>query len=91
MLYVLCDNTVVELATISDSERELETIASETDIKTDDTLYLSESYYGKDLNDIYSMLVSCRNCIILLIFVVLVFEVHKTIKNAFKRYFKIKE
>lgn len=96
MIYILSDNTVVELATPSDATQQsdsdlqaLYVVASGTDIMTDDTLYLSQVYYDKDINDIYSMLVSCRNCIILLVFVILVFGVHNIIKNAFKRHYRI--
>lgn len=95
MRYILLDDTVVELATGSDPTQQSgsdllgsEPVASGTDAIADDTLYLSEVYYDKDINDIYSMLVSCRNCLILLIFVILTLEVHNIIKNAFKRHYK---
>lgn len=95
MRYILSDDTVVELATPSDSLQQSDSdlqdsdgVASGTDAIVDDTLYLSEVYYNKDINDIYSMLVSCRNCLILLIFVILTLEVHNIIKNAFKRHYK---
>ncbi len=98
MLYILSDDTVVELATPSDPTQQsdsdlqgLDVVASGTDVLTDDTLYLSQIYYDKDINDVYSMLVSCRNCLILLIFVILVFGVHNIIKNAFKRHYRIEE
>ena len=95
MRYILSDDAIVELATPSDPTQQsnsdlqgLDVVASGTDVLTDDTLYLSQVYYDKDINDVYSMLVSCRNCLILLIFVILTFEIHNIIKNAFKRYFK---
>ena len=64
-------------------------IATNTDSTVDDTLYLSQEYENINLNDIYSMLVSVRNCLILLIFVVFLFECHKLLKNAFKRHYKV--
>lgn len=78
MRYILSDDIVVDYG-----------VASGTDATIDDTLYMSEVYYNKDINDIYSMLVSCRNCIILLIFVILTLEVHNIVKNAFKRHYKL--
>lgn len=33
---------------------------------TDDRLYMSQEYHGKTIDDVYSMLVSCRNCLLLL-------------------------
>lgn len=64
-------------------------VATDTDCIVDDTLYLSQEYENINLNDIYSMLVSVRNCLILLIFVVFLFECHKILKNAFKRHYKV--
>ncbi len=94
---ILPDGAVVELATSSDPQQQsgsdlqgLEDVASGTDAVVDDALYLSQVYYNKDINDVYSMLVSCRNCLILLIFVILTFGVHNIIKNAFKRHYKVK-
>lgn len=94
---ILPDGAIVEIATGSDPQQQsdsdlhgLEPVASGTDAIVDDTLYLSQVYYNKDINDIYSMLVSCRNCLILLIFVILTFGVHNIIKNAFKRHYRVK-
>lgn len=55
---------------------------------TDDRLYMSQEYHGKTIDDVYSMLVSCRNCLLLLCFIVFIFEAHKLLKNAMKRHFK---
>ena len=55
---------------------------------TDDRLYMSQQYAGKTIDDVYSMLVSCRNCLLLLCFIVFIFEAHKLLKNAMKRHFK---
>ena len=55
---------------------------------TDDRLYMSQEYQGKTIDDVYSMLVSCRNCLLLLCFIVFIFEAHKLLKNAMKRHFK---
>ena len=52
---------------------------------TDDRLYMSQEYYGKTIDDVYSMLVSC---LLLLCFIVFIFEAHKLLKNAMKRHFK---
>lgn len=54
----------------------------------DDRLYMSQEYHGKSLDDIYSMLVSTRNAVLLLCFIVFIFEAHKLMKNAMKRHFK---
>lgn len=96
MRYILSDDAIVEVATPSDATQQsdsdfqgLDVVASGTDAMMDDTLYLSQAYHDKDINDVYSMLVSCRNCLILLIFVILVLEVHNIIKNAFKRHYRI--
>lgn len=55
---------------------------------TDDRLYMSQEYHGKTIDDVYSMLVSCRNCLLLLCFIVFMFEAHKLLKSAMKRHFK---
>lgn len=55
---------------------------------TDDRLYMSQEYHGKTIDDVYSMLVSCRNCLLLLCFIVFIFEAHKLLKNAMRRHFK---
>lgn len=70
-----------------------DTDATQTDVPTlpeatDDRLYMSQEYHGKTLDDIYSMLVSCRNCLLLLCFIVFIFEAHKLLKNAMRRHFK---
>lgn len=67
----------------------IDDLATDTDCNVDDTLYLSKEYKNVNLNDIYSMLVSVRNCLILLIFVVFLFECHKILKNVFKRHYKV--
>lgn len=67
----------------------IDDLATDTDCNVDDTLYLSKEYKNVNLNDIYSMLVSVRNCLILLIFVVFLFECHKVLKNVFKRHYKV--
>lgn len=67
----------------------IDDLATDTDCNVDDTLYLSKEYENVNLNDIYSMLVSVRNCLILLIFVVFLFECHKVLKNVFKRHYKV--
>ena len=55
---------------------------------SDGRLYMSQQYTGKTIDDVYSMLVSCRNCLLLLCFIVFIFEAHKLLKNAMKRHFK---
>lgn len=70
-----------------------DTDATQTDVPalpeaTDDRLYMSQEYHGKTLDDIYSMLVSVRNAVLLLCFIVFIFEAHKLLKNAMKRHFK---
>lgn len=70
-----------------------DTDATQTDVpalpeSTDDRLYMSQEYHGKTIDDIYSMLVSCRNCLLLLCFIVFIFEAHKLLKNAMRRHFK---
>lgn len=70
-----------------------DTDATQTDVPTlqeatDDRLYMSQECHGKTLDDIYSMLVSCRNCLLLLCFIVFIFEAHKLLKNAMRRHFK---
>lgn len=82
--YMVSDN---ELASTSDAE--LVANASEgaaNDI--DDTLYLSKEYNDKTINDIYSMLVSVRNSVILLCMMIFLFEAHKILKNAFKKHYR---
>lgn len=69
------------------------TDATQTDVPTlpettDDRLYMSQQYAGKTIDDVYSMLVSCRNCLLLLCFIVFMFEAHKLLKNAMRRHFK---
>lgn len=70
-----------------------DTDATQTDVPTlpeatDDRLYMSQAFQGKTIDDVYSMLVSCRNCLLLLCFIVFIFEAHKLLKNAMKRHFK---
>lgn len=70
-----------------------DTDATQTDVPTlpettDDRLYMSQEYHGKTLDDIYSMLVSVRNAVLLLCFIVFIFEAHKLLKNAMRRHFK---
>lgn len=72
----------VEISTNTDATQ---TALPET---TDDRLYMSQQYTGKTIDDVYSMLVSCRNCLLLLCFIVFIFEAHKLLKNAMKRHFK---
>ena len=74
-------------------EISMDTDATQTDApalpeSTDDRLYMSQEYHGKTIDDVYSMLVSCRNCLLLLCFIVFIFEAHKLLKNAMKRHFK---
>ena len=74
-------------------EISIDTDATQTDAPalpeaTDDRLYMSQAYHGKTIDDVYSMLVSCRNCLLLLCFIVFIFEAHKLLKNAMKRHFK---
>ena len=70
-----------------------DTDATQTDVPTlpeatDDRLYMSQQYTGKTIDDVYSMLVSVRNAVLLLCFIVFMFEAHKLLKNAMKRHFK---
>lgn len=69
------------------------TDATQTDVPTlpeatDDRLYMSQEYHNKTLDDIYSMLVSVRNAVLLLCFIVFIFEAHKLLKNAMHMHFK---
>ena len=74
---------LVEISTDTDA-----TMTDSHPEATDDRLYMSQHYAGKTIDDIYSMLVSCRNCILLLCFIVFIFEAHKLLKNAMRRHFK---
>ena len=55
--------TEIYIATDTDAENENENL-----IITDEALYLSEQYCGKSIDDIYSMLVSIRNILLLFFF-----------------------
>lgn len=79
------ESYVVDVSTDTDAT---ETNAPALPESTDDRLYMSQQYAGKTIDDVYSMLVSCRNCLLLLCFIVFVFEAHKLLKNAMKRHFK---
>lgn len=79
------NNYFVEISTDTDATM---TDADAHPEVTDDRLYMSQAYYGKTIDDVYSMLVSCRNCLLLLCFIVFIFEAHKLLKNAMKRHFK---
>ncbi len=74
---------LVEISTDTDA-----TMTDSHPESTDDRLYMSQQYAGKTIDDVYSMLVSCRNCLLLLCFIVFIFEAHKLLKNAMKRHFK---
>lgn len=74
---------LVEISTDTDA-----TMTDSHPEATDDRLYMSQEYHGKTIDDVYSMLVSCRNCLLLLCFIVFIFESHKLLKNAMKRHFK---
>lgn len=74
---------LVEISTDTDA-----TMTDSHPEATDDRLYMSQEYCGKTIDDVYSMLVSCRNCLILLCFIVFIFEAHKLLKNAMRRHFK---
>lgn len=74
---------LVEISTDTDA-----TMTDSHPEATDDRLYMSQQYAGKTIDDVYSMLVSCRNCLLLLCFIVFIFEAHKLLKNAMKRHFK---
>ena len=74
----------VEISTNTDAKTDVPTLPE----TTDDRLYMSQAYQGKTIDDVYSMLVSCRNCLLLLCFIVFIFEAHKLLKNAMKRHFK---
>lgn len=76
---------VVEISTDTDATQ---TDASALPEAVDDRLYMSQQYAGKTIDDVYSMLVSCRNCLLLLCFIVFIFEAHKLLKNAMRRHFK---
>lgn len=76
---------LVEISTDTDATMTDAPPASET---ADDRLYMSQQYDGKTIDDIYSMLVSVRNAVLLLCFIVFIFEAHKLLKNAMKRHFK---
>ncbi len=76
---------LVEISTDTDATQ---TDAPALPEATDEHLYMSQEYHGKTIDDVYSMLVSCRNCLLLLCFIVFIFEAHKLLKNAMKRHFK---
>lgn len=76
---------LVEISTDTDATETDAPPASET---ADDRLYMSQAYHGKTIDDVYSMLVSCRNCLLLLCFIVFIFEANKLLKNAMRRHFK---
>lgn len=73
----------VEISTDTDA-----TVTDSPPEATDDRLYMSQEYHGKTIDDVYSMLVSVRNAVLLLCFIVFMFEAHKLMKNAMKRHFK---
>lgn len=74
---------LVEISTDTDA-----TMTDSYPEAADDRLYMSQEYHGKTLDNIYSMLVSIRNAVLLLCFIVFIFEAHKLMKNAMKRHFK---
>lgn len=76
---------LVEISTDTDATQTDAPARPET---TDDRLYMSQEYRGKTIDDVYSMLVSVRNAVLLLCFIVFIFEAHKLLKNAMKRHFK---
>ena len=76
---------VVEISTDTDATQTDDPALPEA---TDDRLYMSQQYAGKTIDDVYSMLVSCRNCLLLLCFIVFIVEAHKLLKNAMRRHFK---
>ena len=80
------ESYVVDISTDTDASQTDAPVLPEV---TDDRLYMSQTYQGKTIDDIYSMLVSCRNCLLLLCFIVFIFEAHKLLKNAMKRHFKV--
>ncbi len=77
---------VVEISTDTDATQ---TDAPAHPEAADERLYMSQQYTGKTIDDVYSMLVSCRNCLLLLCFIVFIFEAHKLLKNAMRRHFKV--
>lgn len=79
------ESYLVEVSTDTDATPE---DASALPEAVDDRLYMSQEYHGKSLDDIYSMLVSTRNAVLLLCFIVFMFEAHKLMKNSMKRHFK---
>lgn len=81
--------------TVSDNELaappEVELIANTSEGASsdiDDTMYLSQEYDNKTIDDVYSMLVSTRNSILLLCMIIFLFEAHKILKNAFKKHYR---
>lgn len=54
----------------------------------DDRLYLSREYTDKDINDCYSMLLSIRNCVILLNMTIFLFKAYEIMSKEFKKHFK---
>ena len=79
------ESYVIDVSTDTDATQTDAPAMPET---ADDRLYMSQEYQGKTLDDIYSMLVSTRNAVLLLCFIVFIFEAHKLMKNAMKRHFK---
>ena len=60
------ESYLVEVSTDTDATPE---DASALPEAVDDRLYMSQVYHGKTLDDIYSMLVSARNAVLLLCFI----------------------
>lgn len=76
-------DTGESVATSSDAETPRE--AASEKVIADDKLYLSMSYSGKSLDDLYAMLVSCRNVLLLLLFVEVIRWFDNRLRTIFKR------
>lgn len=78
-----------DISTPSDASH---TDAEKTDLifdtDCDNALYLSSSVDGASLNDIYSMLLSLRNCMLAIGFILIMFKCHSVLQIAFKKHLK---
>lgn len=54
----------------------------------DERLYLSDSYFDKDINDIYSILLSIRNLLLLFLMIYLLRFIRLVVHSAFEKLYK---
>jgi len=82
--------TATDITTEVETTEEMEVVEPTVDTGqiVDDRLYLSKEYTDKDINDCYSMLLSIRNCVILLIMTIFLFKAYEIMSKEFKKHFK---